>query len=54
LKAAAEYPKNVRYIIIRKVRGKSHDETFLEETAAKLKAQGIGFYYGDSFPSTFE
>jgi len=54
LKIAEKYPKNIRYIIIRKVLGQSHDELYLKETAEKLSAEGIGFYYADSFPSKFE
>ena len=54
LKIAAQYPKNIRYIIIRKVLGKSHSEPYLNETAERLKAIGIGFHYADSFPSKFE
>jgi phosphatidate phosphatase APP1 len=54
LKIAEQYPKNIRYIIIRKVLGKSHSESYLNKTTDKLKAKGIGFYYADSFPSKFE
>jgi phosphatidate phosphatase APP1 len=54
LKMADQYPKNIRYIIIRKVLSRSHDETYLQETTRKLKSLGIGFYYSDTFPSKFE
>jgi phosphatidate phosphatase APP1 len=54
LKIAEHHPKNIRYIIIRKVLGKSHSESYLRETAERLKSKGIGFYYADSFPSEFE
>jgi phosphatidate phosphatase APP1 len=54
LKFADRYPKNVRYIIIRKVLSRSHDESFLKQISQRLGAKGIGFYYGDSFPSKFE
>jgi phosphatidate phosphatase APP1 len=54
LKIAGEYPKNISYIIIRKVLGKSHSEPYLKETAEKLKSSGIGFHYADSFPSASE
>ena len=54
LKIAEQHPKNIRYIIIRKVLGKSHSESYLNETAERLKSWGIGFHYADSFPSKFE
>jgi phosphatidate phosphatase APP1 len=54
LKIAKQYPESIRYIIIRKVLGDSHDESFLTETKEKLKAAGIGFFYANTFPSTFE
>jgi phosphatidate phosphatase APP1 len=54
LRIAERYPGNIRYIIIRKVLSTSHDEVYLKETLEKLKEQGIGFYYADSFPSKFE
>jgi phosphatidate phosphatase APP1 len=54
LKIAKRYPENIQYIIIRKVLNRGHDESFLKETADKLKAIGIGFYYADSFPDKFE
>ncbi len=54
LKLATEYPKNIRYLIIRKVRGSSHDDFYLKETTATLKGLGIGFYYDETFPSTFD
>ena len=54
LKIAEQHPKNIRYIIIRKVPGRSHSESFLNETAERLKSWGIAFHYADSFPSKFE
>jgi phosphatidate phosphatase APP1 len=54
LKIANQYPNNIRYVIIRKVLGRAHDESFIKETEAGLKRQGIGFYYSDTFPSQFE
>ena len=54
LKIAAEYPDNIRYIIIRKVLGKSYSDSYLNETTERLKAAGIGFHYAESFPSKFE
>ena len=54
LKIAELYPKNIRYIVIRKVLGKSHSESYVNETAERLKSWGIGFHYADSFPSKFE
>jgi phosphatidate phosphatase APP1 len=54
MRIAERYPNNIRYIIIRKVLSRSHDETYLKKTAEKLKERGIGFYYADSFPSKFE
>lgn len=54
LKAAAQYPQKVRYIIIRKVLQDAHEESFLRETIHKLEASNIGFYYGEDFPSTFD
>ena len=54
LNVAKQYPKSIRYIIIRKVLGNSHDESFLTETTEKLKEAGIGFYYANTFPATFE
>ena len=53
LKAAEKFPKNVRYIIIRKVLKSAHDRSFLDHTEQQLKSSGIGFYYDDNFPSTF-
>jgi phosphatidate phosphatase APP1 len=54
LKIAKQYPESIRYIIIRKVLGNSHEESFLAETVQRLKAAGIGFYYANTFPSTFQ
>ena len=54
LKIAEQHPKNIRYIIIRKVLGKSHSKSYLNETAERLRSWGIGFHYADSFPSKFE
>ncbi len=54
IKFADKYPKNIRYIIIRKVLSRSHDDSFLKEISQRLGSKGIGFYYGDSFPSKFE
>ena len=54
LKIAEQHPKNIRYIIIRKVLGKSHSESYLNETTERLKSWGIGFHYADSFPARFE
>ena len=54
LNIASHYPNNIRYIIIRKVLSRSHGESFLKETQNDLEARGIGFYYADTFPSTFE
>ena len=54
LKFADKYPKNIRYIIIRKVISRSHDVMYLNRISQKLRTNGIGFYYGDSFPSKFE
>ena len=54
LKIAGQHPKNIRYIIIRKVLGKSHSKSYLNETAERLKSWGIGFHYADSFPAKFE
>jgi phosphatidate phosphatase APP1 len=54
LKIAAQYPNSIRYIIIRKVVGGSHEDSYLKETADWLKSKRIGFYYANTFPSTFE
>jgi len=54
LKIAKQYPESIRYIIIRKVLGNSHEESFLAETTQRLEAAGIGFYYANEFPSTFQ
>jgi len=54
LKIANEFPKNIRYIIIRRVLANSHSDSFIRETAERLKAIGIGFYYADTFPSKFD
>jgi phosphatidate phosphatase APP1 len=54
LKIAERHPKNIRYIIIRKVLGRSHSESYLNEITERLKSLGIGFHYADSFPSKFE
>ena len=51
LRIAENYPENIRYIVIRKVLGRSHSESYLGETSERLREKGIGFYYGDSFPS---
>ena len=40
LKIAEQYPNNIRYIIIRKVLGKSHSESYLNETTERLKQPG--------------
>jgi phosphatidate phosphatase APP1 len=54
LNIANQYPNNIRYIIIRKVLNRSHRDSFLQKTLHDLQTQGIGFYYADAFPSTFE
>lgn len=54
LKIADRYPDKIRYIIIRKVLSRSHDQAYLDTTSEKLASQGIGFYYAESFPSTFD
>lgn len=54
LKIAHQFPKNIRYIIIRKVLGNAHSDLFIHDTEKELKTMGIGFYYADSFPSKFE
>ena len=54
LRIAEKFPKNIRYIIIRKVLSGVHDEAYLLEISEKLKRKGIGFYYADSFPSKFD
>lgn len=54
LQIARQYPDNIRYIIIRKVLNRSHDDAFLKDTTEKLKANGIGFYYAENFPDKFE
>jgi phosphatidate phosphatase APP1 len=51
---AEKYPDNIRYIIIRKVSGRTHTESFLAETKQRLQQKGIGFYYADTFPETFQ
>lgn len=53
LKIAGQYPDNIRYIIIRKVRGNSHSAGYLKDVGDRLSEKGIGFYYADSFPSKF-
>jgi phosphatidate phosphatase APP1 len=54
LRFAERYPDNIRNIVIRKVVSRGHDAAFLRETSEKLKSLGIGFYYSDTFPSSFE
>ncbi len=54
LEIARQYPANIRYIIIRKVPGRSYSESYINEISEVLKLKGIGFYYADSFPSKFE
>jgi phosphatidate phosphatase APP1 len=54
LNIANHYPTNIRYIIIRKVLSRSHGDSFLQKTLQDLQTRGIGFYYADAFPSTFE
>ena len=54
LKAAEKFSANVRYIIIRKALKSVHDQAFLDHTAKQLNTTGIGFYYDDKFPSTFD
>jgi hypothetical protein len=34
--------------------GRSHTESYLNETTEKLQAKGIGFYYAETFPEKFE
>lgn len=54
LKIADQYPNSIKYIIIRKVLSRSHDQEYLKRTSESLRDRGIGFYYADSFPSKYE
>lgn len=54
LKIAERFPENVRYIVIRKVLKTVHDPAFLSHTTEQLRRSGIGFFYDDNFPSTFD
>lgn len=54
ISAAEKYSASIRYIIIRKVHQKRSDETLIAKEIAKLKQLGVGFYYADEFPKSFE
>jgi phosphatidate phosphatase APP1 len=54
LSIAEKYPKNIRYIIIRKVVEKHDDISMIERAAEILKSNNIILYYSDRFPSSFD
>jgi phosphatidate phosphatase APP1 len=54
LRVAEKHPDNVSNIIIRRVLSRGHDPDFLNQTSERLKSLGIGFYYSDTFPSSFD
>jgi phosphatidate phosphatase APP1 len=54
LRVAQKYPEKIKNIIIRRVLSRGHDPEFLNQTSEKLKSLGIGFYYSDTFPSSFD
>ena len=54
LRVAEKHPENVSNIIIRRVLSRGHDPDFLNQTSERLKSLGIGFYYSDTFPSSFD
>lgn len=54
LSAAEKFSQSIKYIIIRKVAEKKSDQTLIGKSIGKLKDYGIGFYFADEFPETFE
>ena len=54
LSAAEKFKESIRCIIIRRVVEKKADEILIEKAKDKLKANNIGFYYGDEFPESFK
>lgn len=54
LGAAEKYADNIRYIIIRRVIRKKSEEQLIARAREGLKKSGIGFYYADDFPESFE
>lgn len=51
---AEQYPNNIRYVIIRKVKGRVHGESVIETIRQKLEDKGVGFFYAESFPGSFQ
>jgi len=54
LSTAEKFSESVQYIIIRKVVPSASDETLILKTIDKLKEKGVGFYYADEFPKSFD
>lgn len=54
LSAAEKFSEVIKYIIIRKVAEKKSDQTLINKSIEKLNEKGIGFYFADEFPTTFD
>lgn len=54
LSAAEKFHKSIRYIIIRRVIKKKSEEDLIQRSIEQLKRKGVGFYYADEFPESFE
>lgn len=53
LAAAEKYPKNIRYILIRKVVDRKADLALIQKNEATLKANDITLHYSVEFPEAF-
>lgn len=54
LSIAKEFPKNIRYIIIRQVFDKPEDEEIINNAQTLLRANNIDLFYANHFPKPFE
>jgi phosphatidate phosphatase APP1 len=54
LSVAEKFPKNIQYIIIRKVVERSEDKVLIDKSSEFLKTNNIILHYSDNFPKTFE
>jgi len=54
LKTARKFPRNIQYIIIRKVYNKIGDQRMIEEHKSLLEANSIKVFYEEKYPKTFE
>ena len=54
LAAADKFPKNIEYIVIRKVVEQKADETLIQKHTDRLKENNITLYYSDHFPYAFQ